>query len=401
MMFWFLSGLIALGVVAVLISALRARDAGNLSAAASDVAVYRDQLEEVDRDLARGALSEEDADAVRVEVSRRLLAADKRDAGATQSAADAMWPAAILIVILGLGGTMFLYTIMGAPGYPDQPMATRLAALEEARLNRPDQATAEIEAAPNLPQPANPDPEYVALVQRLRDTVAENPDDLRGLALLHQHEARLGNFAAARAAQQTIVEIKDSSATQEDRQRLLDSLVFAAGGYVSPEAEAVLSEILASDPGFAPARYYQGLLFAQLGRPDLAFPIWRQLLENSPPNAPWVPVIRSEIERVAVLAGVQYRVSELRGPSAEDVAAAENMSDEDRQAMIEGMVEGLSARLADEGGPPQEWARLITALGVLGQTGRAVAIADEAETVFANAPDALTLIRQAREGLPQ
>ena len=401
MMFWIISGLITLGVMAVLVSALRKRGDPSLTAAASDVAVYRDQLEEVDRDLARGALGAEDAEAARIEVSRRLLAADKRDNDDDQAAPGAFWPAAALIFALGVGGTVSLYVSYGAPGYPDQPMTARLSALEAARETRPDQTTAEAEAAPLLPKPAQPEQDYLDLVQRLRETVAEHPNDTRGLAFLHQHEAQLGNFAAARIAQETLVAAKGNDATIDDRQRLLDTMVFAAGGYVSPEAETTISTILSENPSFAPARYYQGLLYTQLGRPDLAFPIWRQLLEQSPPNAPWVPVIHAEIEQVAALAGVRYQAPEIRGPSAEDVAAAEDMTDEDRQAMIEGMVEGLAARLADEGGPPQDWARLISALGVLGQSDRANAIADEAETRFAGVAEALALIRQAREGLPE
>ena len=367
----------------------------------AELEIYRDQLEEVERDLARGALAEDEAEAVRVEVSRRLLAADKRDTETANLTNGAFWPAAALIVVLGLGGTFFLYTLIGAPGYPDQPMTARLAALEEARENRPNQAVAEAEAATHLPKPTEPDADYLALVERLRETVAEHPDDVRGLTFLHQHEARLGNFAAARAAQEALIAAKGADVTLDDLQRLLDTMVFAAGGYVSPEAEQVISAILSENANFAPTRYYQGLLYTQIGRPDLAFPIWQQLLENSPTSAPWVPVIHAEIEQIAALAGVRYQAPELRGPTSADVAAAEDLTDEDRQAMIEGMVEGLAARLADEGGSPQDWARLISALGVLGQFERANAIADEAETVFANAPDALSLIQQAREGLGQ
>ena len=65
------------------------------------------------------------------------------------------------------------------------------------------------------------------------------------------------------------------------------------------------------------------------------------------------------------------------------------MSDEDRQAMIRGMVDRLSDRLADQGGSAGEWARLITALGVLGDKERAQAIYNEAKSVFASDAAAL------------
>jgi cytochrome c-type biogenesis protein CcmH len=74
------------------------------------------------------------------------------------------------------------------------------------------------------------------------------------------------------------------------------------------------------------------------------------------------------------------------GPDAEQVAAASQMAPEDRQAMIRGMVEGLRDRLYDEGGSVDEWARLIRALGVLGDP-EAVAEAFE-RGAQANAEDA-------------
>ena len=124
------------------------------------------------------------------------------------------------------------------------------------------------------------------------------------------------------------------------------------------------------------------------------------MLEDSNPDAPWVPIIRSEIEQLAEIAGVRYTLpalptNGLRGPSAEDMAAAADMTAEDRQAMIGSMVEGLASRLANQGGTPDEWARLIGALGALGQTDRARAIWAESRMVFADQPSALATIQAA------
>ena len=110
-------------------------------------------------------------------------------------------------------------------------------------------------------------------------------------------------------------------------------------------------------------------------------------------------MIRSEIAEVAAAAGVQYRPPEVRGPTAADIASAEELTDEERQDMIRGMVAGLADRLATEGGPAQDWAQLITALGVLGEMDRATEIAEEAWLVFADDQDALELIEDARAGI--
>ncbi|HRO11992.1 MAG TPA: c-type cytochrome biogenesis protein CcmI, partial [Amaricoccus sp.] len=83
------------------------------------------------------------------------------------------------------------------------------------------------------------------------------------------------------------------------------------------------------------------------------------------------------------------------GPSAEDVEAAGAMAPEERQAMIAGMVDGLSERLAREGGPPEDWARLIRSLGVLGRREEAAAILAEARQKHAGDPAGLAVIEAA------
>ena len=404
MLFWVIALVLTLAVCGLLIIASRGSAAGQdvLSSREADMAVYRDQLAEVERDLARGVLSESEAEAVRLEVSRRLLDADKRGDTAAPWQGQSAGKALPVVLILAIaGGTLGLYVWLGAPGYGDLPIADRIAASERALANRPDQGTAEAEAAPNLPPAPQMPAETIELIDRLRAAVGENPDDPEGQRLLARNEARLGNLTAARMAQERYIALKGDAATLSERADLLDLMVLAAGGYVSPEAEALAEDILSIAPGNGVALYYIGLLQAQTGRADLAFPIWRRLLETSDPEAPWIPVIRAQIADLARAAGVQYTPPQVRVPSAADVAAAGEMNAEDRDAMIRGMVSGLADRLATQGGPVEDWARLITALGVLGEVQQAREIADEAEAVFAGDASALAQIEAARAGLPR
>lgn len=400
-MFWLAPILIATVVALLLLRALRRPQDDGLSAAASDMAVYRDQLKEVDRDLARGVLTEAEAEAVRLEVSRRLLDADRRDTAPASAREGRILPAAVVMVAALLAGSFLLYSRIGVPGLADLPMTERLADLDAAASARPGQAEAEERARAFLPQPADPDPSFLELMERLRTALADRPNDIQGLTLLAENEARLGNYTAARAAQERLVSAYGADAPLDERVALLDLMVYAAGGFVSPEAETVLAGILRDAPENETARYYAGLLLTQIGRPDRAFPIWRRLLETSAPDAPWLPVIRAEIQGIAAAAGVDYTPQEMRGPSAADVAAAQDMTAEERQDMIRGMVEGLADRLASDGGPPEDWARLIGALGVLGETERARAVADEALQVFADSPEALATIRAAADRIGQ
>ncbi len=405
MAFWIVAFVMAGAVAALLLLALR-RGGEEARAAEADVQVYKDQLREVDRDLARGVLTQAEAEAIRIEVSRRLLEADRQtaqEATAARAPGIATGAVAALAAVAVVGGTFALYQRLGAPGYPDLPLATRIAAAEAARANRPSQATAEAEVAALERLPVEASEEYLALMERLRATVAERPDDIQGHRLLARNEAALGNYVAAREAQARIMELLGDAATAQDHADHADLMVMAAGGYVSPEAEAALSRVLAQDPGNGAARYYTGLLMIQTGRPDLAFEIWDGLLRSSQPTDPWVLPIRAQIRDLAQIAGLtDYAPPDMAtapaapGPTAEQMEAAAEMTPEERMGMIRGMVDGLSDRLATEGGPPEDWARLIGALGVLGETAQATAIADEAETVFAGNDAALSMIAEAR-----
>lgn len=414
MIFWIVTVLIALAAAGLLGLTLYRARGGAEPAAAYDLRVYRDQLRDVERDLARGVIAEADAERIRTEVSRRILAADtqmqKHKDGEAQPGRVSLIGAVILGVVL-VTGSFVLYQQLGAPGYPDLSLERRISEAQAARESRPKQAQAEAQA------PARPAPQvedsYLELVSELRQTVAERPDDLQGLELLARHESNLGNFTAAHEAKARVIALKGDAVSALDYAEQAELLIAAAGGYISPEAEVALRETLSREPWNGPARYYWGLMLAQNDRPDLAFRIWDQTLRNGPADAPWIPPIRARIEEIAWRAGVEYALpdapapvapaSDQPGPSREDIEAAQDMTPEERQDMIRGMVDGLSERLATEGGTPQDWARLIGALGVLGEVERASAIYGEAQQVFGDTPEALAIITEAatRAGLGQ
>lgn len=398
--FWAVAGALAIIVALMMALVLVRRRETAEPAAAYDLQVYRDQLKEVDRDEARGIMSKADAERARLEVSRRILETDRTLHQETAEASVPRFVAlgmAVVAVAVVVGGGIATYTFTGAPGYPDFPMAERLARSNLARETRPNQAVAEAEAA-GLMQTQERDPAYIALVEKLRLAVKERPDDLQGQVLLARNEAALGNFAEAHRAQAWVIDLKGDAATAKDYAELAELLILAAGGYVSPEAEQALTRSLQLDKTNGMARYYSGLMFAQVDRPDLAFRLWRALLDDSAPEDPWVPVIREQIEDISVRAGVNYTLPPLdglKGPSAADMQAAEQMTDAERMDMIRGMVAGLSDRLASAGGTPEEWARLVGAYGVLGEKDQAGKIWAEAQTVFAGNEAALATIRAA------
>ncbi len=399
MLFWTLSLALAVLVAAALVRALLQGGAGRPEAEA-DLQVYRDQLKEVGRDLARGVIAEAEAERARIEISRKLLDADRagRDVGAARRGSPVL---PVVLIGAALAGAVWLYRVTGAPGYPDLPIAERIARAETFREARPSQAEAEAEAA--LPERPAADPQYAALMDRLRAAVARRPDDITGQRLLARNEAALGNFDAAIAAQRKVIELSGAGATAGDHAALADAMILATGGQVSADAEAALVRALQLDPRNGTARFYMGLMWAQTGRPDRAFGLWRGLLEEGPAEAPWMPMIRSQIGFLAEAAGVNYTPppapapGAAPGPDAAAMAAAADMTPEERQQMIRGMVDQLSERLASEGGPAEDWARLVASLGVLGEAERAKAAYASARAALAGDAAALATIHSAAE----
>lgn len=400
MIFWMISAVMAALVAVLLGRALWRGGQGEVAEpAAFDVRVYRDQLAEIERDVVRGVVPPEDADRVRTEISRRILAADRATQQRIEVQAGPKQAGIIAMAALLVAGSLVLYGWLGQPGYGDMALADRVAFAEEVRQNRPSQQAALAGLPDDLPKPEITE-QYARLLNQLRETVAGRPNDLRGHELLVTYEANIGNFEAASEAQGKVLQIKEGDVTATDIGDYGELLILAAGGYVSPEAEAALRRVLEEDSEDGRARYYLGLMMVQTGRPDVAFRIWDALLRRGPEDASWIEPIIAQIMPVADLAGVRYTLPAIGsgtrpGPSADDIEAASQMTASDRMEMIGGMVSGLSDRLATEGGPPQDWARLITSLGVLGRQPQARAVFDNAMQVFGGDEGALDMIRSA------
>ena len=171
-------------------------------------------------------------------------------------------------------------TIRSVPAWPGR---------RTARANRPKQAEVEALVAARGPAPAvEARAEDTALVAKLEAVLKDRPDDIEGQRLLARSLGSLGRWAEARAAEEKVVALLGDGATAQDYVDLAEFSVLAAGGYVSPEAEAALGRALSLDPANPVGRYYSGLALVQGGRPDLAYRLWSALLAEGPPDAPWI-----------------------------------------------------------------------------------------------------------------
>ena len=372
--FYIIAGGLAVLAVAILAQPLIARRGAVDSRDARDAQVFRDQLEEIERDLARETITAEEAAGARIEVSRRLIAADER-ARLGRPPGPAPQSRSRLAAGLALIGTpalaLALYLGIGAPGVPDQPLAERrgLSAGPSEPGERPGQAEAEAQLASQLPAPPEVDPQYADLVARLEQTVAARPDDLQGQRLLANSLMQLGRFAEAWRAYDRVIGLSGGSASADVHAAKAEGMILAAGGYVSPEAADEIAAALERDPTLPIARYYAGLALRQAGRIDDAIAMWQRLRRDSSPDAPYLEWVDAMLADAAAARDAPDPGSAPRadpgtaaGPGQAEIEAARQLSPEDRAAMIEGMVARLEERLTAQGGTAEEWLRLIRSL---------------------------------------
>lgn len=346
------------------------RSVANVRRGAADVAVYRDQLAELERDRAAGLIGVAEAEAARIEVSRRLLAAaDKEETPAASNTGRSDWrrrTVAAAVLILLPAGAVVTYLALGSPQMSGQPIAQRSAA---------GQGQASIET----------------LVRQVEAHLERNPEDGRGWEVLAPVYMRLGRFDDAVKAKRNALRLLGPTADREAD--LGEALIGTANGIVTAEAKSAFERALVQDPRHAKSRFYMGLAAEQDGKPALAAATWRELLAQSPPDAPW----RSAVE--AALARVEPSSAKAGGPSPEDMAAAAALTPEQRAEMIRGMVERLAERLKSDGADVEGWMRLVRAYVVLGDLDRARSAAADARRALAENAEKLGKLDALVKGL--
>lgn len=355
--------------------------------AAHDAQVFRDQLKELDRDLERGTVDADQAEATKLEISRRLLAADAEETvgtGARPAPRAASRIAAVILIIAAPVGAAILYNDLGAPGAQDQPFVSR------GDENRPDQMTAQaMLSGEQFAPPAGPDADdFRKLVTQLEQRLESNPDDPQGVFLLGRSLMQLGRFADAWPNFERAIEL-NPQISLEARAGLAEGMILAAGGYISPEAEAALMQLVKRDPTNESARYYLGRLHVQANELEYARAIWGRLLADSPPEAPWVAPIQRELSQIGGAVPATSTTPVRRGPTEDEIAAAAELPDDERVDMVRTMVNGLAERIETEGGAIGEYVQLIRSWQVLREFDKAEAVRAEAQEVFADNQEAL------------
>jgi cytochrome c-type biogenesis protein CcmH len=350
-------------LLAILAPLLRGSRPG-LDRASYDQAVYRDQLQELDRDIARGLTTLDEAAASRLEIQRRLLAADRLTAASpsttprpparAQTGLTRSPVLACVLFVLVAAGAVGVYLRLGAPGVPDEPFSSRQAeiAAMAAKQRLGMEAATEQLAAKLKADPS--DPQAWLLYARALATLSrwDQAEDA------YRHAMNLG------------AKVPDIAADHAEM------LVLAAGGTVTPAAEAAFRQVLADDPGSGIARYYLAMAAIQTGEPRRAIDMLQALLADMPADSPLREQIGQRISEAALAAHIPVPalangVSPSPGSDAGQAGSSADMPDEQRQAMIRSMVERLAAKQEANPGNLDGWLQLGRAYTVLHQPDKA------------------------------
>ncbi|MBZ9844308.1 MULTISPECIES: c-type cytochrome biogenesis protein CcmI [unclassified Mesorhizobium] len=344
MLFWVIAAILTLGASLAVLLPLTGGMKGASPAGDHDLEVYRDQLSELDRDMARGLIQPGEADEARAEIGRRILrlgAVVQPDAAILKPARSAKWVASIAVLAVPLL-SWGLYGMLGSPDLPSQPLAERLA------KNPADASVDE-------------------LVARAEAHLAANPSDGKGWDVLAPIYLRLQRFPDAVTAYRNAIRLDGDSAVRQSG--LGEAIASAAGGIVSADAQKAFEAALKLDPANAKANFYLAVGLAQEGKKADAVAAWKKMLGQLAPDSPWRSAVRQALAEAGEPAVAD--AASANGPDAQQAEAAQQMSPQDRQAMIETMVAGLDDKLKQNPRDEEGWMRLIRSYVVLGKADQA------------------------------
>jgi cytochrome c-type biogenesis protein CcmH len=432
MILWFvltvMTSIAAVFVSAPFIRRLDRRQGGS----SSDIAVYGDQLKEVDKEAELGLIDAQQAETARTEIKRRMLAAANLDDSQLPALSSGERSfAAIGVAGIVVFGSVGLFALTANLEPAANPLPTSPRPLAE---NPPEKS------APKMMQPSNVAPSSAVglaassskpsqsqlppveeMIQRLVTRLQRNPKDIEGWRVLGWSYFSTDHFAEAAAAYARAIELDPDSADYRDART--DALIHAASGVVTQEAKSATEDTLKLHPKDPRARYFKGLALHQGGEEDGARKEWNELLTELDAGDPVARELKQRIEEVekpALAANAPATTSEpkgpagaatpenteqktdeatsSRGPQPEDVRNAQMMAPSDRLAMIHRMVDSLASRLEQSPNDVDGWIKLIRSWTVLGDKDKAKQAFDKALKAFAeDTPERKRIISASEE----
>jgi len=351
--------------------------------------ILKGQLAELDSQQAANLIAQAEADALRAEIKRRILAEDRETASPARPlpAAAMPWMALGLVAMVAVSSTA-LYALMGHPELTSNSVASAPAQQANAAAQHPMG-------------------EVSTMIAGLESRLQQNPNDASGWQMLGWSYMRTGRPADAAHAYGRAVALDAGNAEYLSAE---GEAMVQSEGKVSDDAAAIFRRAVKGDANDPRSRYFLAIYRDQQGDHAGAMKDFIALLKSAPPDAPWVGQVRNYVEDLAKdqhidissqLPPAQAAQPQAAppGPTGDQVAAAGRMPDADRQAMIHAMVDKLADELKanphDSGG----WVRLMRARMVLGETGKAADAYKQARQAFADSAAAQAALQEAAKSL--
>lgn len=403
---WIAVGLITLAVSVYLLRPLIRGGSSGVRRGDFDLSVYRQQLSELDADQERGVISGPEAEAARVEIQRRMIQTGRDAEAAAEAGGSSRLVVGVVVAILLPAAAAALYMSLGSPNLPSQPLAER----------------GDIPGRPQVAQAGGGAPaggagqEGLASIEKMVESLSErlqgDPTDFDGWMLLGRSYGVMEAYDKAAEAYARAAALPEGFNDPNAQMQLGETIIFASQGIVTERAQTAFRRALEIDPRHPGAQFYLALARGQAGNLQGAYEGWLALAAESPADAPWMPALRARLQEVARDLDIELPdplptlpagpaqatppvaqapapsasapatasrpaapagpIAGTRGPDAEQMRAAAEMSADDRQEMIRGMVQRLADRMAENPDDADGWNRLARAYGVLGDQSGAV-----------------------------
>jgi cytochrome c-type biogenesis protein CcmH len=281
-MLWIVLALMALAAMALLaIPLVVARRDTEVPRAALDIALFRDQLAELERERAQGEVGDAEAVAAKREIERRLLTAGRALEAAPPIVAQRsnrgarLRLAAILASVVVPAAFLVYFTI----GTPEAPIFLDMMAQMRA-------------------QDAERRTELTHLTSLIEERLAETPDDGQGWALLASAKLRLGKMDDARTALAKARQFLPPPQAAEATARFAQTLADVSEGQAVTPIRQYATEAVELDPANGRARTLLALLAMQANNVEAARREWSEIVTRLPPDSPFVAQARTALERL-------------------------------------------------------------------------------------------------------
>jgi cytochrome c-type biogenesis protein CcmH len=334
------------------------------------VEIYKQQLREIDEERAAGQINDTEAEAARIEVSRRILAADKNTKQSAEKASVSLPQrqqafTALTIVVLAVV-SVGTYLVLGSPGLTSQSSETQQQS-QASRVRK--------------------------MIEQVEERLRQNPDEGAGWEVIAPVYMRMGRFDDAVNAYTKAME--KLGETSDRLANLGEALTYANKGVISPEARKRLQKAAKIQPNHPKAEFWLGVADEQAGNLAAALDRYKSLLKGNMPDEV-KKVIRERVKNVSAMlakpnAAKDGNPQAAQGEGASPGSGVSSLSDSER-TMIDGMVKRLATRLEQDGSDLEGWFKLIKSYMVLKRRDDALSAVKQARKQFKSNAEALEQI---------